>query len=324
VAVTGKNKSILSLYSRIGKAYRAINPLVKDTSGEAGSAVFDDWMLDASSGAVTHNVTSSLVGNVATVTASSVHSVPHAVTSGLVGGGSTLLATSVHNVPHSVTSGLLSGGSSLSGSADRSTGSVTHGVTSVLVGDVSTLTGSANRTRQHAVTSVLVGDASSLTATSVHSAVHAVTSGLVGAGSTLVASVARAGAAVVHDVVSALVGAGSDLTSLSLKASQSTKVGGDDAPRGIYYQDQPARKKRKKIGKILDKTIEDKYHALTQTTKVVKKKAEEIVKPFKKAKAIDWESLNADIAAVEALLMLYQGFIGQQDEEDIALLLLMI
>lgn len=47
MAITSKNKSFLTLYGRKGKAYKGLSPLVKDSPGEAGSPVFDDWMLDA-------------------------------------------------------------------------------------------------------------------------------------------------------------------------------------------------------------------------------------------------------------------------------------
>lgn len=47
MAITSKNKSFLTLYGRNGKAYKRLSPLVKDSPGEAGSPVFDDWMLAA-------------------------------------------------------------------------------------------------------------------------------------------------------------------------------------------------------------------------------------------------------------------------------------
>lgn len=48
--VTGKNKLFLQFYGSKGKRYSGLNPLVKDSPGEAGFVVFDDWMLDAASG----------------------------------------------------------------------------------------------------------------------------------------------------------------------------------------------------------------------------------------------------------------------------------
>jgi hypothetical protein len=103
-----------------------------------------------------------------------------------------------------------------------------------------------------------------------------------------------------------------------------TKHGGDDAPRGISYQEEREETKRVRLDDIFDLSVKEYYNAL-QGVPRLKKKAKELAKPYTKRQKIDFASLGADIEAVQALINLYiQHLLDVEDEEVIVLLLAML
>jgi len=99
---------------------------------------------------------------------------------------------------------------------------------------------------------------------------------------------------------------------------------------GIYYQDQKRKKRRgkSKLDKLLDKSIAEYKQQLKGFVKSDRPAVKKIVEPFiiddaiNKESFVDYPSLQADIDAIRALMIEYQKFLVQQDEEEILILLL--
>jgi len=103
-----------------------------------------------------------------------------------------------------------------------------------------------------------------------------------------------------------------------------TGAGGDDAPRGIYYQDQKRRKiGRKPLDKLLDKAIVEYRQELKGFAKSEREEVKAIVAPFVEDGVVDYPSLQVDIDAIRALMVEYQRFLVRRDEEEILILMMM-
>lgn len=98
-------------------------------------------------------------------------------------------------------------------------------------------------------------------------------------------------------------------------------VGGGGKRKGIYWQDQPRRKiERNWLDKILDTIGIDDVEAVEQF--VEERKEQPVIKKVvRKHLAVDnnikWKQLERDIAAMKALLLLYQQFVIEQEDEEI-------
>jgi len=99
---------------------------------------------------------------------------------------------------------------------------------------------------------------------------------------------------------------------------------------GIYYQDQKHRKIGKsKLNKLLDKSIAEYGKQLKGFAKSDRPEVKKIVKPFviddaiNKDSFVDYPSLRSDIDAIRALMVEYQKFLIQRDDEEILILLLL-
>jgi len=113
------------------------------------------------------------------------------------------------------------------------------------------------------------------------------------------------------------------LSALGTSGNPITKTGGDDAPRGIYYQDQKKRKiKKSPIRQLVDDAVDEYYKEIIKgTTKAIQHKAAKIVKPYAEDKKkipekIDWIDFSEDITRVKELLALYQQEIAQEQWKE--------
>ena len=278
----------------------------------------------ATGGATTHDCTGILTGQGSTIVGSAKRFRAHAATGALTGQGSTIVGSANRTRVHS-TSGVLTGqGSLLSGSARRFRA---HTCTGALAGAGSAINGAVNRTRVHAATGALNGQGSAIAGSAQHIAKHQASGVLVGQGSIVVGSASRTGVAVTHACTGALIGQGSIISGSANHISPNASVpkqGGDDAPRGIYYQDQPKRKvKRSDLDQLLDDSVAEYYQAIEESNNPeLISEVSDIVKPYIDKNEINWVSLREDIQAVRLLLELYQQYLDEQDEEEILILLL--
>jgi len=225
--------------------------------------------------------------------------VTHTTTGVLTGQGSTIVGSADHKAKHTTTGVLTGQASTIVGAAKRF---ITHVTSGVLTGQSSSVVGSAAHKAKHTTTGVLTGQASSISGTSVHNAKHTTTGALIGQSSAI------AGVSVNGTAVTPVLGAG-----------------GGGGGRGIYYQDQKRRKIGKsKLDKLLDKAIVEHKQQLKGFAKSERPEVKKIVKPFIVDDAIvDYPSLQADIDAIRALMIEYQKFLVQHDEEEILILILL-
>ena len=209
-------------------------------------------------------------------------------------------------------------------------------IASTLKDDTSSLIGSQSATVTGVIASRLVDDTSSLTG--IQAATGAVNSKLKDDTSTLTGLQTATGSinSRLKDDTSSLTGLSGgavngfiasilkdDLSSLlGIAGIAPGHTGGDDAPHGIYWQDQPRREiTRKPIDRLLDKSVKEFFEEVSHDKKLAKK-ARKIVKPYQKAQEIDWKSLNADLSRVQMLLDLYTEYLLGLDDEEIMILLL--
>jgi hypothetical protein len=111
-------------------------------------------------------------------------------------------------------------------------------------------------------------------------------------------------------------------TATATGTGDAQKTGGDDAPGGIYWQDQPKREiTRKNLDRLLDKSVKEFFEETVKDKKLAKK-ARKIVQPYQLEQEIDWISLSEDLSRVQLLLDLYTEYLFSLDEEEILILLL--
>jgi len=269
-----------------------------------------------------HTTTGALTGQGSTVAGSATRFRAFSTSGVLTGQGSVIVGSAVHNVPHA-TSGVLTGqGSTIVGAADHQVpGAVTHATTGVLTGQGSTVAGSATRFRAFDTSGALTGQGSTIVGTSAHIAVHT-TTGVLPGQTALINGVASR--VLVHDATGILTGQGAVINGVASRPSG--KIGGDDAPRGIYWQNQPQKKITKsQLSTIIDNSIAEFYDkTIKEAPKSVVKKVAAIVKPFASGpqkipsvNKIDWESLQNDIQAIKSLMALVRPY--NDDNEILAI-----
>jgi len=288
-----------------------------------------------------HAATGVLTGQGSEVTGSAARTTDHATTGTLTGQGSTVAGTAARTRAHDTTGAITGPGSVIDGAAARASSALEHPTSGALVGSGSVVSGTATLNKTHTTTGDLIGQGSIVVGSAARLRDHATTGILTGQGASV------SGTATLnktHDTTGALVGQGSVITgTASLPAALTTSKGGDDAPRGIYYQDQPKRKKRKTIDDMLDRAIDEYYADIKQAdNKDIIEQAEKIVKPYRvpKQDAIDWDKFMRNAKRVQKLIDLYekledylnfqrqQAIVAEinarQQSENMALLLLMM
>lgn len=349
--ITGTSAHILSHQTTgilIGQGSQISGTASRFRSFSASGALIGQGSVIAGTAAhvAVHTTTGILIGQGSVVAGSAARFRAFDTSGTLIGQGSVIngsASRSTGAVTHNTSGALVGQGSLITGSATRFHAINTSGA---LVGQGSIVNGTATRFRAFTTSGALVGQGSLINGTAAHIAVHTATGALIGQGSQLAGSATRfrafdtsgaligsgsqiTGAAIrippggiTHDTSGALVGQGSAISGISEIIKAITKIGGDDAPHGIYWQDQPRREiTRKPIDRLLDKTVKEFFEEVSHDKKLAKK-ARKIVKPYQKAKEIDWQSLNADLSRVQMLLDLYTEYLLGLDDEEIMILLL--
>jgi len=277
--------------------------------------------------AVTHTTTGTPTGQGSTVSGTAQHNAAHSTSGALTGPGSTVVGSAARFRAHAGTGGLIGQGAVITGSADRQDAPafVEHATSGVLTGQGSLVVGAAARTRAHGATGGVSGPGSIVVGASARVRAFTSSGGLVGQGSELSGTASRVGQAVTHDTTGDLTGQASTLSGAAGRSGDegTTTPGGDDAPHGIYYQNQKRRKiGRRPLDKLLDKAIKEYGEGLAVFIESEKEEVKAIVAPFVDEGVINYESLRDDIDAIKQLIAEYQAYLLEQDEEEILILLM--
>ena len=105
--------------------------------------------------------------------------------------------------------------------------------------------------------------------------------------------------------------------------TESAKIPSTNRGGGIYYQNQHKRKRWKgQLDELLDDAIVEYQQQLKGFANRDIAAVKEIVKPFIQQETVDYESLQADIDAIRALMIEYQKYLIRKDEEELLILLL--
>ena len=199
-----------------------------------------------------------------------------------------------------------------------------HTCTGDIVGPGAVAEGSAKRFVTHTCTGAIVGPGAVVAGSATHTGhvTHTCTGEIVGPGAIVAGTAAHK---TIHICTGSIVGQGAVVTGLaSIPSATVARISGDDAPHGIYYQDQPRKKRKKPLNRKIEETMKRFFDKEVEQETPIAEKAVEIVKEHIVESTIDWPSIENDLNSIRQLIELYNLVQQkkQQDEEELILMLM--